>query len=203
LIKELREKNPEDARIPVLAELSARGHKIKAAQALLTSKFPPGGFKDSRERNDFLKNTRVVFEGKEQSLLDLAGQMNWFYNRSKEHNRHADEYAYGANPGFYENYRTESQNDPDALINRFMDQMVTVRNSSVMDDPAIGALVDDVLAKQIYLSSTQTLFVPTKEDSVKLVDKTKMGANFICKISRFIQCGGESQSNVERSADVR
>lgn len=208
LIAQLTAQNPDDPKIPVLKELSKRGYAIRDAQTLIQQMLPPGEFESLDARTAFMKGHTVNFQGQDYTLQELAGQMNWFYQKNPTYNEHARELAYGANNGgFFEGYNPNERDNvehSDALIIQFMNQLDTVRNDpgfSGADGQTVQALVNDVLAKTVFLSSVQTLFVPTKADQSTLVEKTDLSSRSICHFSRFASCTPEGTASTP-SADT-
>lgn len=188
LIEQLRQQDPDDPRIPPLAELSSRGHVIGDLQALIESTYPPQGFANGKERTHFYNTQTIEFNGQVMTIMEAGGQLNYFYDQNQKFNEGRDELIYGANNTFYETYKGKSTRNDDAPVISFMNQMEEIRGSELFKDPTMKALINDVLARQIYMSSVQTLFAPTHEDVVTLVKKTRLGSDNICKVSRFVKC---------------
>jgi hypothetical protein len=188
LIEQLRQQDPEDPRIPPLAELSKRGHVIGDLQALIESTYPPEGFANGKARTDFYQTQTIEFNGQVMTIMAAGGQLNYYYGINEKFNEGRDELVYEPNNGFYENYKSKKSDNHDAPVISFMNQLEAIRGSDLFKDPTMKALINDVLARQIYMSSVQTLFAPTHEDVVTLVKKTKIGSDNICRVSRFVSC---------------
>ncbi len=179
----------DDPRIPELKELSKRGHRIADAQALLESMLPPGGFDKARDRFAFLEKTPVMFEGKQVTLLDVAGSLNFYYGLDGNFNRANEELIVSANKTFWERSEPNSRMDHSNPINSFMIQMNAMRDSSVLkNDPVLHTLVNDILANQIYYSSVNTLYAPDKDSVDRLQEKSETRSEDLCNVSRYIEC---------------
>lgn len=199
LIAELTALNPDDPKIPMLSQLSSHGHEIKDLQAAIEARFPPGGFEDADERTAFFQNKTIQYHGQEIPIVSVIGKLNWFFNDHPDYNTRVNEFAYEANESFFKNYRPDPKNDPTAPINRFMDQLSVIRNSQLFQDPAMKTMVDDILARQIFLSSGQTLFAPTKRDVQTLVNRTHLNSDNLCSLSRYVSCSPNSAETAQKS----
>lgn len=193
LIAQLTEANPEDPKIPPLAELSRRGHLIQEMQALVEGQFPPEGFKSPSQRDKFLAETTVTFQGKEMALIDVVRQLNYFYYSSSDSYYKSGNMVNSLVPVIYEHYKPREKDDPNVPIISFMNQLHEIRHSDQFQDPAMQALVNEILAKQIFVSAEQTIYTPTKEQVGELVEDTEVNSKRICKLSKFHNC-------VDRSA---
>lgn len=190
-IAQLMANDPEgdDPRIPELKELSKRGHRIAAAQALLESMLPPGGFDKAKDRYDFLENTPVMFEGKQTNLLELAGSLNYFYNLNESFNRANEQLIISANQTFWKRSEPNSRMDHNNPINSFMIQMNDMRDSPILkQDPVLHTLVNDILANQIFYSSVNTLYAPDKQSVDRLQTETETRSEDLCHLSQHIEC---------------
>lgn len=192
LIEDLRTKDPSDPKIPMLSALSEKGRTIRDLQALIEAKLPPGGFENPEARTHFYDTTTIHYNGEDIPISSIAGKLNWFYNDHPDYNTNHQELAYEANLLFYDGYKPDAGHDPTAPINQFMDQLSAIRNSDLFQDPAMKSLVNEVLAKQIFLSSVQTLFAPTKADVVTLVERTGISSDKLCKVSSAVSCDADS-----------
>jgi hypothetical protein len=190
-IAQLVANDPEgdDPRIPALKELSKRGHRIADAQALIESMLPPGGFAKSQDRYAFLEATQVMFEGKQVSLLDVAGSLNFFYGLDDNFNRGNEQLIVSANKSFWKHSEPHGKMDHNNPINSFMIQMNEMRDSSVLkQDPVLSTLVNDILANQIFYSSVNTLYAPDKVAVDRLQEKSETRSEDLCRLSNHIKC---------------
>jgi hypothetical protein len=190
-IAQLMANDPEgdDPRIPELQELSKRGHRIADAQALVESMLPPGGFDKPQDRYNFLKATPVTFEGKQMTLLDVAGSLNFYYGVSGDFNRGNPQLLIGVNQSFYKHSEPNGRMDHSNPINSYLTQMNDLRDSSILkSDPVLNTLVNDILANQIFYSSVNTLYAPDKDSVDRLQEETETRSEDLCSLSKYIEC---------------
>lgn len=186
----------EDPRIPELKELSARGHRIADAQKLLQDNLPAEKFQRPDDRWDYLTSHFVTFEGKQISLLELGGSLNYYYGLNPSFVRYNSKPAFSVMPVWYTTYNSKIPKDTNNPINSFMSQMESLRKSNILkDDQTLSTLVNDVLSNQIFYSAENTFYAPTVEDVQQLVHDTRTDSGQLCKLSRFINCQAAKTSN--------
>lgn len=215
VIAQLKEQGEDEAQIAELEKLAMAGHKIKDLQKLVEAKYPAAGFRNNRERFQFLSDpaNSVVVDGKEVTLLKtlkllngagmaLSGDKGDFF----AHYAYYDAYIKGSDldprnddrntlpeNAFYtdktfNNYTHSIFNNDYMPLNEFMYQLDTVKQLGILSNPVLKRLIADDLSRQIFISSSQMAQVPTRSEVGKLVQITRTSSNDICTASNAVTC---------------
>lgn len=199
LINNLSNEDPPPPGLNELAILAQKGHAIKDVQKAFEAKFAAHGpFASEADRKAFmLDENNKILVGTEMVTLHEAAKMlgnNYtdLYTNPAQFN---DYYRYVTQEGYVKESDGHIVRDADgnkvqvgSYLKDFMDQLTTVKNSGLLNDPVLKQLVEKHLSMQIFMSSNQTMNAPSNADVVELVNTTLTNSNGICSISNNVTC---------------
>lgn len=192
--------------IEALRKLSEEGHKIQAIQKAIDAALPQGANAlpdDAKAHYDYLANNFIDILDPQTnaplhiSLLDAGNMVNSvgyttpgdfdaFYSFINQQNN-VSNIAY-----FYDHYTAAELKNAAPQSNQlkaFLAQLQVVKDSGILSaNPALNSLVKDDLARQIFLSSSKTVFAPDKAQAVALTKTTQVKSNNICSLSGTSTC---------------
>lgn len=189
VIAQLKEQGQSETSIAELEALSRKGHDIQALQKLIEDNFPERDFASFDERRYAFSTTTVEMPDKTQSnVYELAKSLSDIIHPDDNYySYHGQLYNEGTNHDFAFQRFDKSWNTGN-LLTDFRNQLQRVEDLGILNNSTLKSLIKDDLSRQIFLSSQQTLFAPTKEDVKNYVGITKMSSNGICQVANSVTC---------------
>ncbi len=188
-----------------LAELAMRGDRIGRIQAAIEGAAPPGGYGYAFDELGYTPlNETIVLDGKAMTVRDAFTELG-FYNPNTPPSAdgvysvngemlNGIEYQRQQVNNLYKHYLSiataEGASRPSGSASGdFLMQLKVVQESSAFENPAIQGLVEEYLAKNIFLSAHMTSsWRDTNRGETYFSDVTDTNARGICDLSNTTQC---------------